>query len=204
MQFIRTCLTLSIFLLVFSNSAFGSETTHLETAKKLVSLFDIEQTYKLMIGAAGANISDMVIKNQPCLEPFKEDVREVSDQIVRKMLPREFFQQLTDEAAKIYVKHYSEGELQELITFYETPIGKKILKLQPQISAESATISMQMLQKSMGKMNVQAETTKLLDERMKSKTLDYSKMTPECRKFFKTKEKRDENPKEDEKSKSRS
>lgn len=37
-----------------------------------------------------------------------------------------------------YKKHYSQGELAELITFYSTPIGKKMAKLQGTLAKDGA------------------------------------------------------------------
>jgi uncharacterized protein len=39
----------------------------------------------------------------------------------------------------IYKKHFNEADLQELIQFYESPIGKKLVEKTPQITAESMT-----------------------------------------------------------------
>ncbi len=82
MQFIKTFSAFLIFFIALSNNVLAAEKTaengNLETAKKLVNLFDMEQTYKEMIGPMSANISALIIKNQPCLAPFKDDVRDVS------------------------------------------------------------------------------------------------------------------------------
>ena len=37
----------------------------------------------------------------------------------------------------IYEKHFTHEELKQLIAFYESPIGKKLIKVQPQIMMES-------------------------------------------------------------------
>ncbi len=103
---------------------------------------------------------------------------------MQNMLIKQDFQDAKAEVAKIYLQHYSEDELKELIAFYEKPLGKKIIKLQPVIASQSANVGMQMVQKAMDRVNIQAETARLLDEKIKHRKIDYSKMTPECRKFF--------------------
>ena len=43
---------------------------------------------------------------------------------------------LADRAVPVYDRHYSSSEIRELIRFYETPIGQKLLKELPAVSAE--------------------------------------------------------------------
>lgn len=48
----------------------------------------------------------------------------------------------TDQAVEgilvpIYEKHFSPSEIEELVTFYESPVGKKLMALQPQIMQET-------------------------------------------------------------------
>ena len=44
--------------------------------------------------------------------------------------------ELADRAIPVYDKHYSSAEIKELIRFYETPVGQKLLKELPAVSAE--------------------------------------------------------------------
>lgn len=48
----------------------------------------------------------------------------------------------TDKAVEdilvpIYETHFSPAEIEELVTFYESPVGKKLMALQPQIMQEA-------------------------------------------------------------------
>jgi len=44
--------------------------------------------------------------------------------------------ELADRAIPVYDRHYSSSEIKELIRFYETPVGQKLLKELPAVSAE--------------------------------------------------------------------
>ncbi len=46
-------------------------------------------------------------------------------------------QQVLDMIVPIYAKHFSDQEIQGLIQFYETPLGKKAVQELPEIAAES-------------------------------------------------------------------
>jgi uncharacterized protein len=47
-------------------------------------------------------------------------------------------------AVPIYDKYFSDAELRELLTFYETPIGKKTITVMPQLMTELMTSSQQL------------------------------------------------------------
>lgn len=42
--------------------------------------------------------------------------------------------------APVYAKHFTEDEIKELIAFYKTPVGKKLVEKLPAISQESYSI----------------------------------------------------------------
>ena len=48
---------------------------------------------------------------------------------------------------EVYKKHYTQDELNELIAFYSTPIGKKSAKLQGKLTQEGAIAGEQIMQK---------------------------------------------------------
>ena len=56
---------------------------------------------------------------------WAEFVSEISpDEMVKKLVP-------------VYRRHYSEVDIQEMIRFYKSPVGRKILQLSPQVRQES-------------------------------------------------------------------
>lgn len=64
-------------------------------------------------------------------------------------VPNEFWDEFKKEASPedfinmtvpVYAKHYTESEIKELIVFYQSPIGKKLVEKLPVISRESYSI----------------------------------------------------------------
>ena len=47
------------------------------------------------------------------------------------------FSELTDEMAKLYATHFTEAELKQLLAFYRSPIGVKLITEQPKVGEES-------------------------------------------------------------------
>ena len=44
---------------------------------------------------------------------------------------------LFDELAPVYEKHFTPAELAELIKFYESPVGQKLVQIQPQLNRDA-------------------------------------------------------------------
>ena len=48
---------------------------------------------------------------------------------------------LMDRVVPLYDEHYTQDEIRKLIEFYETPLGKKVSALRPQIAKESMVVA---------------------------------------------------------------
>jgi hypothetical protein len=88
------------------------------------------------------------------LELTKTDAlgRQTIETIVRQVrpdlpnVPAAFWQEfinntdprgLFDDLAPVYEKHFTPGELTELIKFYESPVGQKLVQIQPQLNRDA-------------------------------------------------------------------
>lgn len=60
--------------------------------------------------------------------------------------------------AALYAEHYSSEELQELAAFYETPLGQKMLMVEPKIYAEWEAFSRDWARTLMAKVLQRLET----------------------------------------------
>ncbi len=64
----------------------------------------------------------------------------------------------------IYDKHFTHEEIKQLIAFYESPIGKKMIKVQPQLMMDSMTAG-----EEWGKKLIKRVKEKLHEERYEKK-----------------------------------
>ena len=55
---------------------------------------------------------------------------------------------VTDAVVRIYARNFSMDDIQGLIQFYESPLGKRVVKTLPEISAESQKVGLEMDQNS--------------------------------------------------------
>ena len=61
---------------------------------------------------------------------LSKDLNEISAKLKAELNPR--LEELNVEMARIYATRFTEAELKEIMTFYGSPTGKKVLIEQPQ------------------------------------------------------------------------
>ncbi|MFL6817996.1 MAG: DUF2059 domain-containing protein [Bradyrhizobium sp.] len=60
---------------------------------------------------------------------YQKDLNEVAVVVAQKLAGRE--QEIADGMANVYANEFSEQELKDLVTFYKSPLGKKLLASEP-------------------------------------------------------------------------
>jgi hypothetical protein len=66
---------------------------------------------------------------------WAKDLNEVAADAHKQFDPR--VSELIDASARIYATHFSEQELKDLLAFYQSPLGKKVLAEEPKVLDES-------------------------------------------------------------------
>jgi uncharacterized protein len=66
---------------------------------------------------------------------WAKDLNEVAAKLERDYAPK--VNELVDASARIYASHFTEIELKELLTFYQTPLGRKVIVEEPKALDES-------------------------------------------------------------------
>ena len=57
-----------------------------------------------------------------------KDLNEIAAKMRTDLSPR--FSELTNEVATLYASHFTEDELKQILKFYQSPVGKKLLSQQ--------------------------------------------------------------------------
>lgn len=60
---------------------------------------------------------------------------------------------LKPDMVKLYTSNFSEQELKDLITFYQSPLGQKVLQKMPTLTAQSAQITQSKLEAAVPEVN---------------------------------------------------
>jgi len=95
----------------------------------LIKLTKVEQ----QMAASTEAVADAMTKGNPMLVPFRDVIVEWANKYLTwsAMLP---------EVAKLYKETFTESEIRELIAFYQTPVGQKVLARMPELTQKGFSI----------------------------------------------------------------
>jgi len=66
---------------------------------------------------------------------YQKDLNEVAVIVAQKLVGRE--KEIGDGMAAVYTKEFSEQELKDLVVFYKSPLGQKLLSAEPKAISQS-------------------------------------------------------------------
>jgi hypothetical protein len=113
----------------------------LAAAKELLALKHIEAVYDGAVPNIVQRTKDTFLPNNLNLQ---KDLNEVSVTVSQSFVGRE--KEIGEQIAKIYASDFTEQELKDLVTFYKSPLGQKVIGQEPKT-----------MQASMGYMNQWAQ-----------------------------------------------
>ncbi|CAK3801733.1 MULTISPECIES: DUF2059 domain-containing protein [Vibrio] len=126
-------LSISIFSVAQAN-----ETVEFETAQELLTVMEVD---KQMLGGFEAmlpivnQLADKLKLNAQETEELKGIYRDWFDNDIDRVKMR-------TEIANLYSKQFTMSEMKQIIEFYGTPIGKKLIQQSPELAKLGAQIGM--------------------------------------------------------------
>lgn len=119
-----------IALFGFVGTAAAADPTPAEiaTARKLIELKGASRLYGPVLIGIIEKAKYTFLQTNPMLA---KDLDAAAVQVRNDMQPE--LDQLKNEAAKIYASHFTQQELDEAYAFYKTPLGAKLIAVEPQI-----------------------------------------------------------------------
>jgi hypothetical protein len=124
------------------------------TAKQLVDITGATTLFSPLIAGVVEQSKLLYLQQNPMLQ---KDLNEIAEKMRNDLKPR--FAEVTDEVARQYAEHFSEQELKDILAFYQSPAGKKLLIEQPKV----VNGSMQFAQDWANKLSTEV-TAKMRDE----------------------------------------
>ena len=100
----------------------------LATAKELVTFTGATSLFNPLIAGVIEQAKILFLQQDPTLN---KDLTEVAAKLKSDMEPR--FSEVTDEVARLYASRFTDHELKDILAFYQSPVGKKLLAQQSQI-----------------------------------------------------------------------
>jgi uncharacterized protein len=122
--------TVAVALVAFSPAAQSQHPSAaaMATAKELVQVTGATALFNPLIAGVVEQAKLLFLQQDPSLN---KDLTEVANKMRAALAPR--FSEVTDEVAKLYASHFNEQELKQILVFYKSPVGKKLLAQQPNI-----------------------------------------------------------------------
>jgi uncharacterized protein len=100
----------------------------LQVAKQLITVTHATTVFDPLIAGVVEQAKLLFLQQNPGLG---KDLNEVAGKIRKELQPR--FSQITNEVALLYAKNFTEQELKEILVFYKSPAGQKLLQKQPKV-----------------------------------------------------------------------
>ena len=70
---------------------------------------------------------------------WSKDLNEIADNLIKQYSSRSG--ELMNDAARIYASHFTEAELKQILAFYQSPLGQKLLTEEPKTADESMSMA---------------------------------------------------------------
>jgi len=126
--------TVAIALAVSSPAAFAQQPSAaaLASGKELIAITGATALFNPLIAGVVEQAKLLYLQMDPT---SGKDLNEIADKIRTDLAPRQA--EISNEVAKDYATSFTEQELREIIAFYKSPAGQKLLTQQPQIVESS-------------------------------------------------------------------
>jgi hypothetical protein len=132
-------------LLLCCNQGFAQQQpseASIETAKEIVTLKGGENLFGSLIPGVIEQGKAMFEQQNPALG---KDLTTVAAKLRTELAPR--MNEVNNEVAKAYASHFTEAELKDMLTFYKSPLGKKMISEEPKALAQAVNFAQQWAQK---------------------------------------------------------
>ena len=115
-----------ILFVILGTSAFAQQTEGDSFQKKAIKLIELTSGQQFEI------------ISEPLVNQISEENREEFKKELKASL-----QGLYVKLAKIYREEFTEAELDEILAFYDTPVGKKMVETTPKVMEKAMTVGQQ-------------------------------------------------------------
>jgi hypothetical protein len=97
-------------------------------AKQLIAVTGATAVFNPLIAGVVEQAKLLFLQQNPDLA---KDLNEVAAKIRTDLQPR--FSEISNEVALLYAQNFTEQELKDILAFYKSPAGKKLLETQPKV-----------------------------------------------------------------------
>jgi uncharacterized protein len=127
----RGVLAAAFVIACYAGTAFAQPTPSpaaVAMAKEVITLKGATGLWDPIVPGVVEQAKNAFLQMNPMLS---RDLNEVSVRLRNEFAPRK--SQLTDEVARLYAARFTEQELKDVLAFYKTPAGRKVIIEEPKI-----------------------------------------------------------------------
>lgn len=123
-----TCLTVALAFPAFAQAQQVSQPSPaaIASAKELLTLKNAAGMYANAVPSIVERTKNTLLQSNL---NYQKDLNEVALIVAKSLAGRE--KEIGDGMAKIYAGNFTEQELKDLVTFYKSPLGKKLIAQEP-------------------------------------------------------------------------
>jgi hypothetical protein len=151
---------LSVLLLAASLSATDAKPAseaHVKAALDLITASRTDQSFEQLRNPTEPMVKSTVAQFQGC-----ESAKPVLDEFSKSMAVVKFddkqIEVVRRDVASVYTEVFSQSELEEMTTFFKSPIGQKMLDRTPEVMQRAMTVSQTSTESTMKKAGEIAQT----------------------------------------------
>src|SRR5580704_10261854 len=104
----------------------------LALAKQIVEIKGVRAMFAPLVHGVIKKTVDSVMQTNMM---WGKDINDIAAQIEKDDAPRG--QEIVDATARFYASHFTEAELKQILAFYQSPVGQKMLAEEPRALDES-------------------------------------------------------------------
>ena len=116
-------------------TARADEASHRKAAETLLGLMDMES----LLAQSVDQMVQIQAQQNPAIAPYQAEMKAFLGKYMS-------WASMKEDMAKLYVAEFTEPELNELVKFYQTPVGKKTIQRMPALMAKGAEIGQKRVQ----------------------------------------------------------
>lgn len=98
-------------------------------AEQLLVLMNTERVMRAAITAT----FDAQVKAQPLMAPFMDVMQEWANRVIT-------MKEMGPQLARVYAEFFSEAELRQIIVFYQSPVGRRLAAVLPDLTRRGSEI----------------------------------------------------------------
>ena len=122
--------SVAVVLALASPAAYAQQPSAaaMATAKEIVAVTGAMTLFNPLIPGVVEQAKNLFLQQNPALS---KDLNEISAKLRSDLAPR--FEELVADVAKNYATSFTEQELKDILAFYKTPAGRKLISDQPKV-----------------------------------------------------------------------